>query len=253
MILLLLSGALQHRARSEAAPARPVFDETTCDLPHLSPEIAPRVRCGTVSVSRDYGNPERGSFKLAVVVGSAQKPAHPDPVAYINGGPGSPLTAYAEYQSRHPYAASRDLILVDQRGVGRSEPRLCPGVAPALLGADLAVVAAPTAEAQAQAQARRRSAFTACRNEARAKGIDLDDFGTAVTAEDFEQIRQALGIARWNVVGESYGTGGDDADGAPPRWGPVGCVGLDQPARPAPAAVGQGGRGPSRLLRAVRA
>jgi pimeloyl-ACP methyl ester carboxylesterase len=46
----------------------------------------------------------------------------------------------------------------------------------------------------------------ACRDEARARGIDLDDFGTATTVDDFDQVRQALGIARWNVVGESYGT-----------------------------------------------
>jgi pimeloyl-ACP methyl ester carboxylesterase len=207
IILLLLGSTVPHRARSATAPSGPVFAETACDLPHLSPEIAPRVRCGTVSVPRDYGEPDRGSFKLAVVVvGNTQQPTLPDPVVYINGGPGSPLTTYADYQARHPYAASRDLILVDQRGVGRSEPRLCPGVAPALLDADLAVLAAPTADAQAEAQARRRSVFMACRDEARAQGIDLDDFGTAVTAEDFEQVRQALGIARWNVVGESYGT-----------------------------------------------
>ena len=68
------------------------------------------------------------------------------------------------------------------------------------------MITAPTADAQADAQARRRSAFMACRDEARAHGIDLNDFGTAVTAEDFEHFRQALGIARWNVVGEFYGT-----------------------------------------------
>lgn len=79
---------------------------------------------------------------------------------------------------------------------------MCPGAAGALLPADFAVAATPTAEVQA----RRRSAFMACRDEARARGIDLDDFGTAATADDFDQVRQALGIARWNVVGESYGT-----------------------------------------------
>ena len=56
---------------------------------------------------------------------SAQQPAFRDPVIYINGGPGEPLTAYAVYQTRKPYAAQRDLILVDHRGIGRSEPDLC--------------------------------------------------------------------------------------------------------------------------------
>ena len=44
----------------------------------------------------------------------------------------------------------------------------------------------------------------ACRNQAIAHGIDLRDFGTLVTAEDFDWVRRALGIARWNVVGKSY-------------------------------------------------
>ena len=52
---------------------------------------------------------------------SSQQPAFRDPVIYINDGPGEPLTVYAVYQARKPYAAQRDLILVDQRGVGRSD------------------------------------------------------------------------------------------------------------------------------------
>src|SRR5260221_1749433 len=34
----------------------------------------------------------------------------------------------------------------------------------------------------------------------------MRDFGTSVTVADFEWVRQALGIERWNVYGESYGT-----------------------------------------------
>src|SRR6185437_2595035 len=52
----------------------------------------------------------------------------------------------------------------------------------------------------------RRAAFDACRREALSRGIDLSNFGTRVTADDFESVRRALNIARWNVYGESYGT-----------------------------------------------
>ena len=58
----------------------------------------------------------------------------------------------------------------------------------------------------AETKDRRHALFMACRDEAKAQRIDLDDFGTNVTVEDFEQVRRALGIARWNVVGNSYGT-----------------------------------------------
>ena len=56
-----------------------------------------------------------------MIAKSAQQPALRDPVIYINGGPGEPLTAYAVYQTRKPYAAQRDLILVEQRSIGRSD------------------------------------------------------------------------------------------------------------------------------------
>jgi pimeloyl-ACP methyl ester carboxylesterase len=52
----------------------------------------------------------------------------------------------------------------------------------------------------------RRAAFDACRREALSRGIDLSNFGTRVTADDFESVRRALNIARWNLYGESYGT-----------------------------------------------
>ncbi len=49
-------------------------------------------------------------------------------------------------------------------------------------------------------------AYALCRDEARARGIDLYDFGTDVTVQDIERVRVALGIERWNVSGTSYGT-----------------------------------------------
>ncbi len=203
LVVYAVSLAAPDGAMGQTKPVRPVFQQSACELPGLSPEIAPRVQCGTVSVPRSYGQPGSGMFKLAVVVvKSAQQPALPDPIVYISGGPGSPLTKYTENQARHPYAPDRDLILVDQRGVGRSEPSLCPRIAGELLGAGFAVADTITA----QTQDRRRALFLACRSTARAQGVNLDDFGTNVTVEDFEQVRQALGIARWNVVGNSYGT-----------------------------------------------
>ncbi len=202
MMCVLCLGAL-NSAIGKTGPVPPVFERTACNLPAPTPDVASRIECGTVAVPRNYDQPGSGMFKLAVVVvRSSQQPALPDSVVYISGGPGAPLTKYADYQARHPYAPDRDLILVDQRGVGHSEPNLCPDVAGGLLGASFAVADSITAETKD----RRHALFMACRDAAKAQGIDLDDFGTSVTVEDFEQVRRALGIARWNVVGNSYGT-----------------------------------------------
>ncbi len=200
IVLLLALCLLWGPALAQTAPA---FTETACDLPDVSPGILPRLRCGTVSVPRDYSRPGAERFALAVVVvQSTNHPALPDPLLYISGGPGGPLTVYAGYQAAHPYAPGRDLILVDQRGTGRSEPHLCPDLKGEFAKAIAAVAMGPEAEMEA----RRRAIYAACREQATAQGIDLKDFGTSVTVEDFNTVRQALGVARWNVFGVSYGT-----------------------------------------------
>lgn len=104
------------------APAVPIFEPATCDLPNAA-AIASRLRCGSVRVPRNHTRPNAGSYSLAVVViASVQQPSLPDPVVYISGGPGYPLTVYAAHQAQKPYAPNHDLILIDQRGTGRSEP-----------------------------------------------------------------------------------------------------------------------------------
>ncbi len=185
-----------------SATPLPRFEAISCDLPDIV-DITPRVRCGIVRVPRDYAHPDGPTYALAVVViATAQQPAWLDPVVDISGGPGSPLTIYTGYQARHPFAAGRDLILVDQRGMGRSEPSLCPEQQGSLVNAMLAVATDATSEALAAD----RATHAACRDAIRARGIDLNTFGTAATANDYEWVRQALGVERWNVVGESYGT-----------------------------------------------
>jgi pimeloyl-ACP methyl ester carboxylesterase len=162
------------------------------------------MRCGTVRVPRDYERPDGPSFALSVVViRSEHKTALPDPVLYINGGPGEPITVYAAAQAKRPFAFGRDLVLIDQRGTGDSEPRICPTMDRKLLDVTLSL---GVVEGGVSAADARRAAFDACRREALSRGIDLSNFGTRVTADDFESVRRALNIARWNLYGESYGT-----------------------------------------------
>ena len=172
-------------------------------MPGVTPALAPRLKCGIVRVPRNHERPDGLTYALAVVVIAPEPPAtHPDPVIHISGGPGSPLTKYAAYQAAHPYAPGRDTILVDQRGMGASEPKLCPKHESALLPAVVHAIARDRADVDAV----QRVAYAACRDEAVQLGYDLQDFGTVVTVEDLEDVRVALGVARWNVDGVSYGT-----------------------------------------------
>ena len=191
-------------AMAEPTPS-PVFQQAACDLPGVTPALAPRLRCGTVAVPRDRATPGAGSFRLAVVIIKAANPdaARADPVVYVAGGPGSPLTRRAALLAGHEagvVAPDRDLILVDQRGIGRSEPALCPGLA-----RQQVALFASGAEDRTLVRAWRAS-FGQCRRDMAADGLDPAWFGTRVTAADFEDVRQALGLDQWNVYALSYGT-----------------------------------------------
>jgi pimeloyl-ACP methyl ester carboxylesterase len=97
-------------------------------------------------------------------------------------------------------APDRDLILVDQRGAGRSEPALCPDLARRQV----------TAFAQGGitdvVMAAWRGTYMDCRWNLVQQGIDPAWFGTSVTVRDIEFVRQTLGISRWNVYAHSSGT-----------------------------------------------
>ena len=185
------------------ATAAPTFQPTACDLPGITPDLAPRLRCGTVAVPRDRSAPDAGRFRLAIVIIAAPPPHPADPVLYIAGGPGSPLTSKTAILASHEaaiVAPDRDLILVDQRGAGRSEPALCPGLA----RRQLAIFAAG-ADEPILVEAWRDS-FRACRHEMAQAGLAAEWFGTQITAADEDDVRQALGIEHWNIYAISYGT-----------------------------------------------
>lgn len=91
---------------------------------------------------------------------------------------------------------THDILFWDQRGVGASEGRDCPDA-----GATYSL-ARPGADAA--------EAFVgACLREAgadRAAPADLAGYATAQAAEDLDSIRERLGIDRFALYGESYGT-----------------------------------------------
>jgi pimeloyl-ACP methyl ester carboxylesterase len=202
-LLLIASCETTSPSSIVTSAPNPAFEQHTCTIRNVDATLARRMRCGTVRVPRDYTRPDGPSFALSVVlIQSEQKSELPEPVVYINGGPGEPITAYAAAQAARPYAAGRDLVLIDQRGTGDSEPRICPTMDRKLLDLTLLV----GAEDGVSAADARYAAFDACRREALSRGIDLSDFGTRITADDFESVRRALKIVRWNLYGESYGT-----------------------------------------------
>jgi pimeloyl-ACP methyl ester carboxylesterase len=80
-------------------------------------------RCGTFVVPENRAEPNGRTIGLNVLVLPARiKPVETDAVAYLAGGPGSAATEDAAIRSQQLALlnANHDILLVDQRGTGRS-------------------------------------------------------------------------------------------------------------------------------------
>lgn len=145
------------------------------------------IYCAYLSVPEDRSSPQSQSIQLAVaIVRSPSADPLPDPVVYLAGGPGSNALSDVESWLDMPFLAKRDLILVDQRGTGYSQPRLaCPELHHTdnmNLGTQL------------------------CRDRLTGAGINLAAYNSAESAADMNDLRLALGVEEWNLLGISYGT-----------------------------------------------
>ncbi|GAA0266566.1 alpha/beta fold hydrolase [Streptomyces polychromogenes] len=165
------------------------------------PELA-KARCGFLEVPENRARPGGRTLRLATAVLPAvsAKPAA-EPVVFMAGGPGGETFDDIPFLVSSGLNAGRDLIVMAQRGNRYDEPNLaCPEVDRfnaryVGLGYD-----------SAQAKSQMLDAFKQCRARLTADGTDLGAYNTVENAADFADLRTALGIARWNVYGYSYGT-----------------------------------------------
>ena len=169
-------------------------------------EQSHRVECGWVTVPRRHDRPEGKSIRLWTARIKASGPKlSDDPILYINGGPGiatvDEIAPYLdEIKSVSLFRQTRDVILFDQRGSGRSEEALCPDLAKILNAID-AEGLDPVVEDD-----RGRAAFAKCRSGIRQQGGDLDAYTTSATVLDLEVLRRAYAVKQWNLLSISYGS-----------------------------------------------
>lgn len=196
----VLLGLLGREARpAEIGRPLPLFARGACSF--RAPAGA-RVECGSLIVPLERDRPDSRSAAIAVAIFRDPRPAA-DPILYLAGGPGSPALESAStlWQAWRPFVAGRDLIVVDQRGVGASWPDLrCPEVSAFVAQARREGL---SGRAFAKGEA---AALLSCRDRIEAAGTPMRAFTSAASAADLEDLRVALGYERWNVLGISYGT-----------------------------------------------
>jgi len=166
----------------------------------LAPEIGTQTteaQCTTMKVPEDRANPKGRQIELAIAWAPAKSDGEPDPVFFIAGGPGQSALesfpgiapAFAELRKK------RDVILVDQRGTGKSNPLLCKNSE----GKNAIVDKEDYAPDAAKDFAARCAASLA-------KTADLRFYSTTDAIQDLEAVRLALGAPTVNLMGVSYGT-----------------------------------------------
>ena len=163
--------------------------------------LAHEVQCGSVARPLDPARPDGPQIEVHyVIVPALARRKLPDPVFLLAGGPGQSAISLAP-QVMGVFARlnnRRDIVFVDQRGTGRSAPLDC----------DEPREAALDQSADPQAQLRR---LAACRERLLKlpyvrSAADLGFFTTTLAMQDLDAVRQAIGAARINLVGASYGT-----------------------------------------------
>ncbi|MET3982670.1 alpha/beta hydrolase [Streptomyces sp. PvR034] len=169
--------------------------------------LAAPVRCALLRVPLDYARPDGPQISLTVsrVTATGARSERQGSLVHNPGGPGAsgmyfPLVADLPEWKR--VSAAYDLVGYAPRGVGRSAPLSCRDPAARPQG--------PTQVPQPPSPAYKRQRLAAAeeyaRGCARRAGAALAHYTTLDNVRDLYVLRAALGEARLNFLGASYGT-----------------------------------------------
>lgn len=143
------------------------------------------MECGRLAVPENRARPHGKTLGLLVIRfhSRAARPAS-DPILWLAGGPGGSAVVLTTRPDLYvndvaPLLAKRDVIVLEQRGNLYSRPALT---------------------------CRRDERDGDCLRRLARAGNDLRAYTSAASAHDIEDLRRALHVERWNVLGESYGT-----------------------------------------------
>ncbi|HXW74875.1 MAG TPA: alpha/beta hydrolase [Steroidobacteraceae bacterium] len=175
------------------AEAPPPLTLTPCELEHPLRLSTVAADCGVVSVPENPGKPAGRTISLRVArVPAISRRKRPDPLFLLAGGPGQ---GAGDFYAAVSGAFDRihreyDIVLVDQRGTGRSNRLDCAQDEDLLNRASDAQIGASTRTCLASLAGR----------------ADVAWYTTSLAVQDLERVRAALGYERINLYGSSYGT-----------------------------------------------
>jgi pimeloyl-ACP methyl ester carboxylesterase len=176
--------------RTPAAPATLLLRE--CRLEHPLKIASVAARCGVLQVAENPAEPSGRSIGLHVaVVPALNRRSSAAPLFLLAGGPGqSASDLYVSYAGAFARVnRNHDIVLLDQRGTGLSEPLFCDYPEDWRASSDeLPAV---------------RQATQACLAR---YGERVRYYTSSVAVQDLERVRAALGYTQIDLYGASYGT-----------------------------------------------
>jgi pimeloyl-ACP methyl ester carboxylesterase len=159
------------------------------------PGVTGPARCGTMQVweNRDAKIGRKINLKFIVLPATAPGPVK-EALVFLSGGPGQAATEGASSIARQfaKIRDQRDLLFMDQRGTGGSNPLPCEAGKPGDLQSYLK-------EFYTQEE------VTQCAAKLGA-GADLTQYTSLSSADDLDELRAALGYEQLDLFGVSYGT-----------------------------------------------
>jgi len=206
--LLIIAGFIQPLQRASArsldhSDPVPRFEWGTCNF-SLPEDVTAGVDafCGHLFTLERNDDPDGPVVRLAVLILTARTDkAKAPPLVVLHGGPGgSSIDDMAYLFKSSPIRDRRDIILIDQRGAGYSEPKLdCPEVIEYLFDDSEAD------EEGGDNEDDELQALQACKERLIELGIDVEAYTTEENAADIEDLRNALGYDKIDLYGVSYG------------------------------------------------
>ena len=156
---------------------------------------------GYLSVPENWDKPKGIKIKIAVaVLKKISENTDKNPIVYIEGGPGAGGIEGIRSWLNHPLRKNRDIVLMDIRGVGFSEPKLCPD-----LGKRFLEILATNQNYEKDEQDKAVAAL-ACKRDLISRNIDISTYNSKSIAKDLNALKKVLKHENWNVFGVSYGT-----------------------------------------------
>jgi pimeloyl-ACP methyl ester carboxylesterase len=165
---------------------------TPCELRLPGTGLTAPAECGWFEVAENPQQPDGTKIKLRVArVPATSNDVEPDPLVLLAGGPGQAATEawLIVAPAFRKLNENRDVLLIDQRGTGQSNPLRCRQI-----GLDEAL----TYDWDDLERSTRE-----CLN-----GLQGDPrfYTTTIAMQDYDQVRAALGYEQLNLFGVSYGT-----------------------------------------------